>query len=755
MSSQSLNQEIQQSSRALGPGVDEWIATAKKLQHDVARCRDDARSIVTDHASIDSLRNDAVELGQKIHLLEAEIAFTARLGDQLQAIGHVTAALQHVDSLLSTQQAPSAASALRAAQSSISRLQGPQVRSIVGNWAAALLTQAKAQLHDALLSAFVIERDAQHCSLEIKESATQQALASLLQGLLEIDAATDVLHSLSLTLEPLLLWPLRKQARPRVKQYSRAGHRFEVSLDTQASPVGVAIRFLIAFWDFLESYLPSPIVESLAGRLIPKAIDVLIADWMTPAIPIHVHELSALDELQSNVSDLANYLNKHAWPGAAKLSKWIDDAPGFWLARRKAETLDAVRKAFSSSKGYLHQVERIERHPAPALPADDNGKEAGEAWNDSWHADEAHSTHDSDDDASGWGFDDGDQAAPVKTAQNGNDHTPTSQESGEEVDAWGWGDEDDDSEAPAHADTPKAEHGDNIIGRDIQDSVSLAQAQHPSLQRVSPSNGLLALPVLALAMFRATAPTHYGNSPSLGNMNLYNDASYLTDKLRGVIAPEAMPSIEPDCKATDKFARSAYSREMELQRTILADLLDGAQGFAACTQPLYAREIENAVSATVDRVKQVYEEWAPILSTSALLQSVGALVALVINKFISDIEEMDEISAPQSEKLVSFASHIASLGDLFVATPPGHSAGDEEQSVPMTAVYVPNWLKFQYLINILDSSLVDINFLWTEGELSLEFGPDEVVDLIEALFQESSHRKKAIAAIRGHPRQGT
>lgn len=65
----------------------------------------------------------------------------------------------------------------------------------------------------------------------------------------------------------------------------------------------------------------------------------------------------------------------------------------------------------------------------------------------------------------------------------------------------------------------------------------------------------------------------------------------------------------------------------------------------------------------------------------------------------------------------------------------------------MTAVYVRNWLRFQYLINILESSLADIKFLWLESELRLEFSPEEVIDLIKALFAESDYRRKAIAEI--------
>jgi centromere/kinetochore protein ZW10 len=73
--------------------------------------------------------------------------------------------------------------------------------------------------------------------------------------------------------------------------------------------------------------------------------------------------------------------------------------------------------------------------------------------------------------------------------------------------------------------------------------------------------------------------------------------------------------------------------------------------------------------------------------------------------------------------------------------------------VPLTAIYTPNWLKFQYLATILEGSLADIKFLWSEGELRLEFAAQEVIDLIEALFADSEHRRKAIAQIRRGSRE--
>lgn len=244
-------------------------------------------------------------------------------------------------------------------------------------------------------------------------------------------------------------------------------------------------------------------------------------------------------------------------------------------------------------------------------------------------------------------------------------------------------------------------------------------------------------------MFKATAPSFYANKLNCGQMYLYNDSLYLADQLRDFVEQHQLTRLESDIEALEKFGKLGYSKEMQTQRTIVTDLLDGAQGFNACSEQPFLSECENAISAVVDRIRLVYREWRPILSHSALLQSTGSLVSTAINKIIVDIEDLGDISESQSQRLVQFCNQISKLEDLFT---PDMTTNPE--AVPMTAVYVRNWLKFQYLINILESSLADIKFLWTEGELSLEFTPDEVVDLIEALFAESDHRRRAITEIR-------
>lgn len=255
--------------------------------------------------------------------------------------------------------------------------------------------------------------------------------------------------------------------------------------------------------------------------------------------------------------------------------------------------------------------------------------------------------------------------------------------------------------------------------------------------------GLLSLPTLIVAMYKATASSFYALRLNAGQIYLYNDSQYLAGELQNIVKEYQLSRLEADITALEKFSKFNYTKELQIQRTIVTDLLDGTQGFTHCSEQPYLGECENAISATVDRVRDVYAEWQPILSFSALLQSIGSLLSTILNKMIVEIEELGDISETQSQKLVSFCNQVSKLEDVFMPEPTA-----DGEAIPMTAVYVPNWFKFQYLINILESSLADIKYLWTEGELRLEFSPDEVIDLIKALFAESDYRRKAIAEIR-------
>jgi protein transport protein DSL1/ZW10 len=549
--------------------------------------------------------------------------------------------------------------------------------------------------------------------------------------------------------------------------------RIEISHTSEEKNAQNVLDCLFDVVDYLQSNLPKIIEAPVTKAIIPDLVSILVAEWLTPSVPLELSDIPELEVLQTKASALAKKLSTSGWPGTQDLSSWVEQAPRMWLTRRRMASLDRVRTTLALERGPTRQVERIERQMVSKQDAVFATDGEGDDWNTGWnHEDESSAqpiqNQPEEDDVSAWDFDADEELdanrpfGQTEHAGDGNDD--------DSAEAWGW-DEDSPSkqrdmtsaasnagqqEVPsnrANGEQPQErevilkesytitdipDYILDIISKDVQEATDVKDPKYSALESVSPSSGLLALPTFVLAMFRATAPSYYTSSLSNGNMHLYNDCMYIAEKLRDA-------SLRSDCDSIEKFAKTAYVREMDVQRTILADLLDGAQGFTSCTQFPYSKQCEDAVSSVVDRIRQVHKEWSPILSHSALLQSVGSLLSKVIDKMIRDVEDMEDITEPESRRLASFCSQISDLGDLFV---PADRPPSGAEVVPVTAVYVSNWLRFQYMANILESSLVDIKYLWTEGELSLEFSAEEVIEMIKALFAESPNRRSAIADIR-------
>lgn len=249
----------------------------------------------------------------------------------------------------------------------------------------------------------------------------------------------------------------------------------------------------------------------------------------------------------------------------------------------------------------------------------------------------------------------------------------------------------------------------------------------------SAAKGLRSLPTLILAVYRALAPQHYSRDLS-SSMYLYNDCIYLSEQLAEINYPNTK-----DITQTSAFGKRQYSKEIDAQRTVLMDYLDGAQGFAGCTDYPQSAECDSAISAIIARLLELHLAWSDVLSKSTLYQSVGSLLGTVVSKLINDIEDLSDISEPESVKLAQYCEDIAAkLEPLFLAH-------DRENSV--LAVYCANWLKFRYLQQILESSMRDISFLYSEGCL-VDFEKEELIELVKALFADNENRKKCIDGIR-------
>ena len=625
-------------------------------------------------------------------------------------------------------------------------------------------------------------------------------LESIAGGLSKLEMFDNVLLPLSQDVERLILLP-RLQVRPDGTVVEILIENDILSAAKQSSDLSAQSLFedLNEMVDFICSRLPKSVMEPLASQLIPLLISRLISTWLASSVP---ESLDGMEDFQSTMdlaNAFANKLREYKWPGTRELADWMGSIPDIWLKKRQQTSLSQVRKLLSNDFGTIQTVERVETQ---LLHHDDEilgGDKAADEWNANWSDDDptspvrtsqaAAATQEDEEDVSAWGLDDDKEAS--EALQRGD--TPAQIE--DEADAWGWNEDDNDGEpkspvkeiktafkmpesngklkAPPQNERavtlketynitslPKELLG--IIAQVISDAFTLESPSQASFPVASAAPELLSLPGLLLAMYRASASSTYTFKPN-GSMFLYNDSLWLAEQLQQMLTDlqqttasgKRIPSrtaynlnLEAHIAALESHGKRAYTKEMESQRTIITDLLDGAQGFSNCTSHPFNQECDIAIASTVDRLRLLHKEWKVILSRSALLQSLGSLLTTVTSKMIVDIEDMTDVSEPESQHLTTYCGRIAALEDLFV--PQAQEGG--EQSVPATAFYVPNWLKFQYLANILESSLVDIKYMWTESELALEFQTEELIDLVLALFADSPHRRTAIGEIRAHSR---
>ncbi|KAL8641142.1 MAG: hypothetical protein Q9226_008669 [Calogaya cf. arnoldii] len=558
----------------------------------------------------------------------------------------------------------------------------------------------------------------------------------------------------------------------------------KLSASSPASNLHRLVDDLSNFIAFLTKRLPASIVDPLSKVLMPILNERLISLRLSAAIPESLTALRGFASTQDEIQRLSEFIRAHGWPGQGHLHDWIDSIPQLWVQQRQRSTLDRIRHFLHQGYGEITTVERVETQVLSQQDRLFAGDANNENWDTGWSDPDDISSpgkrnnlqhtasNQEEEDVSAWGLDD-------EADQDNKLGYPTSAtESDDDHDAWGWGDDKNKVEcstSPQGDRRTPSDRGTNgydphkgqrevtlresynitalpvgildLIKNVIFDMDELNKQNSRRFPTEKAIQELSAVPSLLLVMYRASASNFYSINNN-GNMFLYNDCLWLLDQLQRIVQGRSPKHsrlrLRDDIVALEAFGKRSYGKEMESQRTIIKDLLDGAQGFVNCTEPPFSQECDLAVRSIVDRLRDTHKQWKGVLSYSALLQSIGSLLSTVIDKIIIDVEDMSDISEPESQRLTAYCRQVIAVEDLFLPQHSADSISSEEDTVPLTAVYVPGWFRFQYLSEILDSSLVDIKYLWTDGGLQLEYDMEEVVELIEALFADSEHRRRAI-----------
>ena len=121
---------------------------------------------------------------------------------------------------------------------------------------------------------------------------------------------------------------------------------------------------------------------------------------------------------------------------------------------------------------------------------------------------------------------------------------------------------------------------------------------------------------------------------------------------------------------------------------------------------------------------------------------------------INDVFDMSTMNVTEAENTATIITMVEKLDDLFLPKQKnGRSSSlpNATEQFPLIAQFADKWIKIKYLSQVLQSNLVEIDYLWKESELSLFFTAQEVIELIELSFEDNPKVRSQIREIKGNP----
>ncbi|KJZ80431.1 hypothetical protein HIM_00281 [Hirsutella minnesotensis 3608] len=774
--------------------VSSWVRNAKTLQDDIIRSKEIANDIVR-QAEAPQVSGEAIQDAEaRADFLNREVQYSQQLHIVLQKIQQANRLLSDVetaknerrvlDSLRLLEQSWTAMDHIGISRSCrVMRLF--EVRSF----------ELKADVHEMLdqiwKSLISVDMDAGKIGILDFLSESSMTLADAVIGLKAFKEVDERMEQFWRNLDAAIISPRMDTSKSIHKTIEAGSHSLELQGQAESS-VDALVSDLETVFTFVARKLPFDLLQSLSTIMMGEFVPRLIQQWLNPAVPPTLSDMTSFQNLIRRMRVFCGTLEENGYTGFQELSSWAAQAPTTWLGKCRESALDAVRTRLTGGIGKSKPVEKVERHmvsltegkelatTGAGASADTN--DWGDDWGDAWDEgdgdkqdpsdNKAQATGKTEDDgADAWGWDVDESAA--KPA----DETKPSTEEDDSAEAWGWGDDttlDRPNEIKQEA-IPSALGGQQtrelvlketyhisslpesvleLIFAILEDGAALTKESNEYEMVASTAPGLFGLPTFALALFRAISPYYYSLAVG-GNMFLYNDAMFMAEKMtefsstwkqREDLTPRArnMLRLDSDVKTLQNFANRSYANEMNIQKTVLQDLLGDSQSL------MQQDEMEAAVESGTARIRTMAATWEPILARSVWSQAVGSLADALATRIITDVLDMSSIGQEEAYGIAKLISSATELDDLFLPSRLGGTEPEPDE-VPTTAQYAPNWLRLKYLGEVLQSNLNEVKYLWCDSELSLYFTAEEIVDLINASFEDNQRTRETIKEIQHRP----
>ncbi|KAK5993947.1 Centromere/kinetochorezw10-like-like protein [Cladobotryum mycophilum] len=789
--------------------VSSWVKNAKILQEDIIRSKAIANDIVRQSEAPD-VSGEAIQHAEtRVEFLQREVQYSQQLRGALASIQYVSQLLGEVEQASKERRILDSLRLLEkswAALDEVGVSKGTRIVKLLDSRAFELKSEVHEVFNHVWKALVQVDMETGRATIYEAHKDEKMNLTDTVIGLKAYKEVDERMEQLWRNLDAAIVSPRMDTKKATVPAIKVESDVIELTGSTERT-VEALLSDLESVLLFVAGRLPKDLLQPLCSFMMADLIPKLIQEWLNLAIPSGLKDMHSFHALISRTKAFCEALHEAGYTGFGELRQWADKAPMKWLEKCRETSLDTIRAKLANGMGELKRVEKIEKQmvslaegkelatTGAGAAADSNdwgGADWGDAWEDDQNQENKESapevkangdekrTGDDDDGTDAWGWDDDETAEGTEEEKEPTEST----DDDDGADAWGWGDDGAEPE-PAEPKQPKAPAATKAVTKPqkvetrelvFKETYSISSMPEPVLELIvsiledgavltkdgndehslvaATAPGLFGLPTFVLALFRAISP-HYYSLDVGGNMFLYNDTTYLAEKLsdfsstwkqREDLTPRArnMLRLDNDIKSLESFANRSYSNEMNIQKTVLQDLIGSSQNM------MHQDEKEDAIESGTARIRTMAATWEPILKRSVWSQAIGSLADSLASRIISDVLELSSIGQEEAYSIAKLIASVTELDDLFL--PSKLSGADAtKDEVPTTSQYAPNWLRLKYLSEVLQSNLNEVRFLWCDSELSLYFTVDEVIELINASFEDNARTRETIREIKARP----
>ncbi|KAJ7180742.1 hypothetical protein C8R46DRAFT_1211049 [Mycena filopes] len=242
----------------------------------------------------------------------------------------------------------------------------------------------------------------------------------------------------------------------------------------------------------------------------------------------------------------------------------------------------------------------------------------------------------------------------------------------------------------------------------------------------------------ALYPVKFAAELKFGGGGVDAPMRFSNDCLWLSGEVARLAQGRLPPPVQErlgECRLRLKVLGDSWFEDTVEHHREAADdtIVQGAEGFTFTGDQDRYDECEAALSRVVQEIKRLAQRWKGILNKSKYYTAIGTIAEAALVRMLQDVLALPDITEVESHRLSELCRIMHALEGLFD---------------PFVLAYVPSWLKFQYLSELLEASMVDILDLFDSGSL-VDFEVDELVRLVRALFADTALRTNTINRLTG------